>query len=74
MDMKQTNIVKDTAKELGMTQKQLADRMGVAENTISQWSRGIVDTPKWALEMFELLKVERKYKTIKDFIFDLESK
>jgi len=68
------NIVKQTAKELGMTQKELAERMGVAENTVSQWSRGVVDTPKWALEMFELLKTEKKYNTIKSFIFDLESK
>lgn len=68
------NIVKKTAKELGMTQKELAERMGVAENTISQWSRGIIETPKWALEMFELLKTERKYTAIKNFVFDLESK
>jgi hypothetical protein len=27
----------------------------VAENTMSQWSRGIVATPKWANIMFDLL-------------------
>lgn len=66
------NIVKDTAKELGMTQKELAAYMGVAENTISQWSRGIVDTPQWAIKMFDLIKTEQKFKTIKRIISDTE--
>lgn len=66
------NIVKLTCKELSITQKELAEQMGVAENTVSQWSRGIVDTPKWALKMFELLKIERNYKAIKHFVSDLD--
>lgn len=64
------NIVKETAKELGMTQKQLAEYIGVHEETVSKWSRGIVETPAWALKMFELLKTERKYNTIKQLITD----
>jgi DNA-binding transcriptional regulator YiaG len=62
------NIVKETAKELGMTQKQLAEYIGVHEETVSKWSRGIVETPSWALKMFELLKTEKKYNTIKQLI------
>lgn len=59
-----SNIVKETAKELGMTQKQLAEHIGVSEETVSKWSRGVVETPKWALKMFELLKNELKYKEL----------
>lgn len=68
------NIIKSTAKELGLTQKELADEIGVAENTVSQWSRGIIDTPKWAIKMFDLLKTEKKYNTAKRIFCDLESK
>ncbi|PLY04898.1 MAG: XRE family transcriptional regulator [Arcobacter sp.] len=65
-----SNIIKETVKELGMTQKQLAEHIGVHEETVSKWSRGIVETPVWALKMFELLKTERKYNTIKQLITD----
>jgi transcriptional regulator with XRE-family HTH domain len=68
--MADENIVKQTCKELGITQKQLAEILGVAEDTVSKWSRGIIDTPKIALKTFELLKVERKYNTIKQFFSD----
>ena len=64
------NIVKQTAKELGMTQKELAEYMGVGENTIGNWSRGVIDTPEWAIKMFELLKTEKKFNTIKRIISD----
>lgn len=64
------NIVKKTAKELGITQKELAERMGVTEDTVSNWSRGKIDTPKWALEMFKLLKKEKQFETIKRIISD----
>ncbi len=68
------NIVKETAKELGMTQKELAEYIGVHENTMSGWSRGIVDIPPMALKLLELLKIERKYNTAKHLFCDLESK
>lgn len=74
IDYCEENIIKSTAKELGLTQKELADEIGVAENTIGQWSRGIIDTPKWAMKMFYLLKIEKKYNTAKHLFCDLESK
>lgn len=64
------NIVKETAKELGMTQKQLSEYIGVHEDTVSKWSRGVVDTPAWALKMFELLKTEKKFNTLKQIFSD----
>lgn len=66
------NIVKETAKELGMTQKKLAERMGVSEDTMSNWSRGAVPVPNWAIEMFKLLKTEKKYNTIREFFLETE--
>ena len=64
--MEKENRVKKVCKELGVTQKELAKIIGVGENTVGQWSRGIVETPKWALNHFELLKIEKKYNTIRD--------
>jgi DNA-binding XRE family transcriptional regulator len=57
----ETNIVKETCKELGVTQKELAKDIGVAENTLGQWARGVVPTPKWAYRLFDLLKTEKKF-------------
>ena len=64
------NVVKETARALGMTQKQLSAKMGVTEDTVSNWSRGKIGTPKWALEMFKLLKKEKQFDTIKRIISD----
>ncbi len=61
-----SNIVKEIAKELGMTQKQLAEHIGVKEDTVSQWARGINPIPKWALKMFELLKKEQRYQSLEE--------
>ena len=49
-----------------MTQKQLAEYIGISEDTVSKWSRGAVETPKWALKMFNLLLVEKKYKNLEN--------
>lgn len=64
------NIVKLTCKELGVTQKELAEIIGVTEDTVSKWARGIIETPKMAIRMFDLLKIERKFNTIKQIFSD----
>lgn len=69
----ETNIVKATCKKLGITQKQLAEDMGVAENTVSQWSRGVIDTPKWAINMFELMIKAKKYDDAKQIFCDSDT-
>ena len=38
------NIVKKTCKELGITQKELAERLEVPQSTVSGWAKG--DIPK----------------------------
>jgi transcriptional regulator with XRE-family HTH domain len=64
------NIVKRTCKELGITQKELAERIGVHENTVSLWARGAIEMPEWSYKMMELLIIEKKYNTIKHFFLD----
>ena len=68
--MTDENIVKKVCKELGITQKELAKKMGVHEETVSKWSRGIIEIPQMALHHFELLKIEKKYNIIKSFLND----
>jgi len=72
MAKQEENIVKKTCKELGITQKELAQNIGVSENTVGGWSRGVTETPKWALKLFDLLKTEKKYNTAKQIFCDLE--
>lgn len=55
------NIIKSICIELKVTQKELAELIGISENTIGSWARGITETPKWAHKIFELLKIEMKY-------------
>ena len=68
--MEKENIVKKTCKELGITQKELAERMSIHEETVSKWARNTTDVPQWAIKHFDLLKTEEKYKTIKKMIED----
>lgn len=68
------NIVKKVCKELGMTQKELAEYIGVHENTVSGWSRGTVEIPAMVIKLLELLKIEKKYNTAKQLFCDSETK
>ncbi len=68
-----TNIVKQTTKELGITQKKLAQRMGVSEVSLSRWAKGEIIIPKWALNMIELLKTEKKYNDAKNKFKELDN-
>lgn len=64
------NKVKEICKELGITQKELADIIGVNKDTVGNWSRGAIDTPKIAIKTFELLIIERKFNTLKEIFLD----
>lgn len=59
--------IKQTAKELNITQKELAQIMGVAHNTLSYWISGANPTPKWVLKMCDLLIIEKRYNMIKEW-------
>ena len=53
------NLVKKTCKELGINQKELAEKTGYSVDTISKWNRGVNQIPKSAINHFELL-IEKK--------------
>lgn len=63
------NIVKKTCRELGVTQIELADIMGVAKNTATQWATQI-KPPKYAIKFMELLA---EYKKTKEQLEKLKS-
>ncbi len=59
--MNKENIVKKTCKELGVTQKELAEIMGVNAGTPAQWSsKG--DIPNMAKKFMIVLIEDKKYK------------
>ncbi len=66
------NIVKETAKELGISQKELAERLKTSEVSLSRWAKQN-EIPEWALEMFELLKTEKKYHEAKAKFKELDN-
>ena len=47
------NIVKATCRELGITQKELAERLDVPQSTVSGWAKN--DIPKMTQFALELL-------------------
>jgi len=48
---KEENLVKKTCRELGITQKELAEKMGITDRTISNWANNKVEIPKNFLEL-----------------------
>lgn len=63
------NIVKETAKELGITQKELAEAMGVKPSAVSNWVSGdIPTTAELALtQMVEIKQLKDKLKKVEQF-------
>ena len=61
MEKVEENLVKKTCKELGITQKELAERIGVSNNTVSSWKNDKQPMPKWSLKLLKLLQIEIKY-------------
>lgn len=61
------NIVKSTCKELEITQKELADKLGASEGTVRNWSSSN-ELPQWAINFIETLKENKKNKEIADTV------
>jgi len=69
IDEKEDNLVKKTCKELGITQKELAEKMGVTPHTVSEWSRGkMTKIHKIALTG---LITEKKYYKLQNILTDV---
>jgi transcriptional regulator with XRE-family HTH domain len=60
------NLVKKTCRELGITQKELAEKIGVNPRTISVWSHGKIE--KHSKVLLEALIDQYKYYRIIDLI------
>ncbi len=63
------NLVKRTASELGITQKELAERIGVSKPTIERWSSS-GELPENAIKHLELLL---EYEKIRSELNELKS-
>jgi transcriptional regulator with XRE-family HTH domain len=59
------NLVKKTCRELGITQKELAEKIGMSERAVSNWANGKVKIPNNFTRMIELLKNEQELLEIK---------
>ena len=59
------NLVKKTCRELGITQKELGEMMGVSRQSINNWATNKIRTPKILEMLYELLIIKDKYEIIK---------
>jgi transcriptional regulator with XRE-family HTH domain len=59
--LEEENLVKKTCRELGITQKELAERIGVSRQTVSDWSSGRAKISKTGEKILYLLKIEEEY-------------
>ena len=57
--MNEENIIKNTCKELGVTQKELAKIIGVNDGTIRKWSSQ-TEPPEWGVNFLKLLLDKQK--------------
>ncbi|MCZ6161968.1 helix-turn-helix transcriptional regulator [Campylobacter ureolyticus] len=60
--MSDENIVKKVCRELEITQRELAERLGVAQNTPAQWATQ-TEPPEMAVKFMELMLKYKKTET-----------
>ena len=65
------NIVKRVCKELNITQRELAERMGVSQGMPAKWAMEATPPPQWAIVSMNLLleneRMKAKLEKLKDF-------
>jgi DNA-binding XRE family transcriptional regulator len=66
LENKEENLVKKTCRELGITQKELAEKIGVSYRTLTNWSNGTVEIPKIALNLIKMFHIEKEYSELKN--------
>ena len=69
--IEEENLVKKTCRELGITQKELAERIGVSRQTVSDWATGRVIISKSSEYLLSLLLIEQEYIEFKKAVKDL---
>lgn len=65
--MENENIVKATCRELGISQKDLAEVIGASEGTVRNWSSSN-ELPLWAKKSIGLLKENKENKEIAETV------
>lgn len=66
--MIEENIVKRVCKELGITQKELSEMLGVDDGTVRKWASEATKTPEWAEKFIVLIiKNEQNEKALESF-------
>jgi transcriptional regulator with XRE-family HTH domain len=63
--LEEENLVKKTCKELGITQKELAEKTGFTIQSISKWNNGS-KIPISAIKYFKILIENQKLSKIKE--------
>ena len=60
MAVSYSNRIRSLRKKLKMTQKQMADEMGIPKRTIENWEAGVRSCPEWAerLVVAELYRIK----------------
>jgi transcriptional regulator with XRE-family HTH domain len=53
--LEEENLVKKTCKELGITQKKLSEKTGIATSTLSRWSKDNSKISKTGIKTFSIL-------------------
>jgi DNA-binding XRE family transcriptional regulator len=67
-EIQEENLVKKTCRELGITQKELAERIGVSKQTIYDWSSGKTPIPSWGFNFMIMIKEIPNLLILKDTI------
>jgi len=65
--MAEVNLVKQTCQELGINQKELANKTGFSEESISKWNKG-GKIPKSAENFFKTISKLDKFQKIENLI------
>ena len=58
---KEENLVKKTCRELGISQKELAQELGVTRQSINNWANNRTEPPKIFSRFAELLRIEKRF-------------
>jgi hypothetical protein len=70
-DYQKQNIVKQVCRKLGITQRELAERMGVSQGMPAKWAMEATPPPQWAIVSMNLLleneRMKAKLEKLKDF-------
>ena len=71
MEKVEENLIKKTCKDLGITQKELAEKLGISRQTVSDWARGSTKISKLTTLLLRLLVSEQDCNKFKETILNM---